>query len=90
MADRVCYAEGCSIIRRTMPMKTRLHHIDDYVNFLSLKDITIIDLDEVDAWMQAIDMLKNERLDACKQIFLSGSFIICNTEHRLELCCRRR
>ena len=90
MADRVCYAEGCSIIRRTMPMRTRLHNINNYVNLLALRDITIFDFDEVDAWMHAIDMLPKEREDACEQILTYGSFIVCNIEHRLELCCHRR
>ena len=90
MAHWIYHEEGCTTSWRTMPMRTRLHNINNYVNLLALRDITIFDLDEVDAWMHAIDMLPKEREDACEQILTYGSFIVCNIEHRLELCCHRR
>ena len=90
MADRVCYAEGCSIIRRTMPMRTRLYPMSDMMCLLALRDVTDMDVDDVDAWFEAIDMSPEERQEAFRQILSEGRFIVCNIEHRLEICCHSR
>lgn len=41
-------------------------------------------------YVEAIDMSSDERRDACKKILSDGSFVVCNIEHRLEVCCYRR
>ena len=71
-------------------MRTSLHPMPDRLNLLVLHGITILDMDDVDAWMEAIDMFPKERHKACRQILTDGSFAVCNIEHRLEMRCYSR
>lgn len=66
-------------------MTTNLRSIENGVNLLTIQGITIIDLDEVDSWLFAIDMLPKERHEACKQVLADGTFSVCNIEHRVEV-----
>lgn len=90
MVDWVCHAEGRSIIRRAMPMRTRLYPMSDRMCILVLRDVTNMDVCDVDAWFEAIDMSPEERQEAFRQILSEGRFIVCNIEHRLEICCHSR
>ena len=90
MVDRVCHAEGRSVVGRTMQMRTSLHPMPNRINLLSLCDVTLLDMDNVNAWFEAIDMSSDERRDACKKILSDGSFAVCNIEYRLEVCCHSR
>jgi hypothetical protein len=47
-------------------------------------------MDNVNAWLEAIDMSPEECHDACKKILSDGSFSVCNTEYRLEVRFRSR
>lgn len=90
MAYGVCHEKGRSVVGRTMPMRTSLHPMPNRINLLSLRDLTLLDMDNVNAWLEAIDMSPDERRDACKKILSDGSFAVCNIEHRLEVCCHCR
>ena len=90
MASGVCHEKGRAIVRRALPMKNRLHPMPDRMCLLSLCDVTLLDMDNVNAWFEAIDMSSDERRDACKMILSDGSFAVCNIEHRLEVCCHSR
>lgn len=90
MVDWVCHAEGRAIVRRALPMKIRLHPMPNRMNLLSLRDLTLLDMDNVNAWLEAIDMSSDERRDACKKILSDGCFAVCNIEYRLEVCCHSR
>ena len=90
MAYGVCHEKGRSVVGRTMPMRTSLHPMPDRICLLSLCDVTLLDMDNVNAWLEAIDMSTDERRDACKMILSDGSFAVCNIEHRLEICCHSR
>lgn len=68
-------------------MITRLHPISNGVNVLDISGVTLLSLDDVDAWLFAIDMLPKERTEACRQIVSEGSFNVCNIEHRVEVRC---
>lgn len=71
-------------------MKIRLHPMPNRMNLLSLRDLTQIDMDNVNSWLEAIDMSSDERRDACKKILSDGSFAVCNIEYRLEVRFRSR
>ena len=90
MAYGVCHEKGRSVVGRTMPMRTSLHPMPDRMCLLSLCDVTLLDMDNVNAWLEAIDMSTDERRDACKMILSDGSFAVCNIEYRLEVCCHSR
>ena len=90
MVDWVCHAEGRAIVRRALPMRTSLHPMPDRMCLLSLCDVTLLDMDNVNAWLEAIDMSSDERRDACKKILSDGSFAVCNIEYRLEARFRSR
>ena len=90
MAYGVCHEKGRSVVGRTMPMRTSLHPMPDRMCLLSLCDVTLLDMDNVNAWLEAIDMSLDERRDACKKILSDGSFAVCNIENRLEVCCHSR
>jgi hypothetical protein len=47
-------------------------------------------MDNVNAWLEAIDMSPKECHDACKKILSDGSFSVCNIEYRLEVRFRSR
>lgn len=64
-------------------MKTRLGYTDDNVNTLTLSGVSLIDMDDVDAWLYAIDMTAKERKDACRKILTDGRYDVSNIEHRV-------
>ena len=68
-------------------MKTTLSPAGNKTNRLSLHNITLYDLSEVDAWLFAVDLTPSERNDACRQIMQNGGFHICNIEYRIEVDC---
>lgn len=68
-------------------MRTDLSPLRNKTNRLSLHDITLLDLSDVDAWLFAIDLTPSERKDACWQIMYEGGFHICNIEYRIEVDC---
>ena len=43
-------------------MRTRLYPMSDRMCLLALRDVTDMDMDDVDAWFEAIDM-SSEELD---------------------------
>ena len=90
MAYGVCHEKGRSVVGRTMPMRTSLHPMPDRMCLLSLCDVTLLDIDNVNAWLEAIDMSPKECHDACKKILSDGSFSVCNIEYRLEVRFRSR
>lgn len=70
-------------------MNTRMKSINDRVNLLTVSGITLTDLDEVDAWLYALDMAETDRRAACRQIITDGSYSVSNIEHRVTLEFRR-
>lgn len=90
MAYGVCHEKGRSVVGGTMPMRTNLHPMPDRMCLLSLCDVTLLDMDNVNAWLEAIDMSPEECHDACKKILSDGSFSVCNIEYRLEVRFRSR
>ena len=70
-------------------MNTRMKSINDRVNMLTVSGITLTDLDEVDAWLYALDMAETDRRAACCQIIADGSYSVSNIEHRVTLEFRR-
>lgn len=66
-------------------MNTRMKSINDRVNLLTVSGITLTDLDEVDAWLYALDMAETDRRSACRQIITDGSYSVSNIEHRVTL-----
>lgn len=71
-------------------MTTNLYPIGNGVSILLMQNVALTDLDEVDAWLYAIDMMPKERHKVCQQILTDGTFSVCNIEHRVEVCCRIR
>ena len=90
MVDRICNEKSCATFRRAMPMKTRLHPMSGGLNHLAICDITLLDMHNVDAWLEAIDMLPDERHSACRKILADGEFCVCNIDYKLELRCYSR
>lgn len=66
-------------------MKTNLSPISNRVNLLTISGITLIDLDEVAAWLNACDIYGRHEQEACRQILRDGSFSVSNIEHRVTL-----
>ena len=56
-------------------------------NLLTLQDVKLTDLDEVAAWMYALDMTLRERHEACCQLLGEGQYTVSNIEHRVTLEC---
>ena len=71
-------------------MKTNLRPDKNGINLLIMRDVTVIDLDEVDSWLFAIDMLPKERNDACRQILSYGWYSVCNIDHKVEVDVKAR
>lgn len=71
-----------------MSVRTNLIPIEDGVNLLSVQGVTLLDIDEVDSWLYAMDLLSSERKKACRQLLAEGSFSMCNIEHRVEMVCK--
>lgn len=69
---------------------TSLHPTKEGVTMLKLQGVTVTDLDEVESWLFAIDMLPVERRKACKQILTEGYFFVCNIENKVEIRCMSR
>lgn len=67
-------------------MKTDLIPLSCGVNRLSLKDVSLIDIDNVDSWLYAIDLPPCERKAACLQVLTRGNYSVCNIEYRIEVC----
>lgn len=65
-------------------MTTNLIPLKGGVNRLSLHDVSLLRIDEVDAWLYALDFTPSERKKACSQVLSDGQFYVCNIEHRLE------
>lgn len=68
-------------------MTINLTPIDNFTNLLTLQNVTLLSLDDVDAWLYAIEMTTSERSHACRQIMTDGKFSVCNIEHRVEIEC---
>ena len=66
-------------------MKTWSSCLDDGVNLLTVSDVSLIDLDDVDSWLSAIGMEASERPSACRRIMTEGSYSVSNVEHRITL-----
>ncbi len=65
-------------------MTTSLIPLKDCVNRLSIQNISLLGIDEVDAWLYALDFTPSERKKACRQLLSDGKYSVCNIEHRLE------
>lgn len=70
-------------------MRTNLRNIEKCVNLLTLSGITLLDLDEVDAWLCALDIQPQERRLACQRIMGEGRYDFSNVEHRVTVECIR-
>ena len=70
-------------------MKTDLHSIGNGVNRLSLYGVTLLSLDDVDAWLLAIDMPHSQRKEACRQIMSDGYYAVSNIEYRVTVECTK-
>lgn len=66
-------------------MKTNLSYLSKKVNLLTLTNINIINMDDVDAWLYAIDFSPSDRKEACRQILTDGNFSVSNIEHRITI-----
>ena len=66
-------------------MTTRLSPIEDRVNLLRLSGITLIDLDEVAAWLNACGIAGRQVREACQQVMTDGTYSFSNIEHRVTL-----
>lgn len=66
-------------------MKTELGYLEDCVSLLTVSDVSLIDLDHVDAWLAAIGMAACERPAACRKILTDGCYMVSNVEHRVTL-----
>lgn len=70
-------------------MTTNLSYLNEKVNLLTLSGVTLIHMDEVDAWLYAIDLAPSERKAACLQILSDGSYTVSNIEHRVTVECKQ-
>ena len=66
-------------------MRTLISCLDDGVNLLTVSDVSLIDLDDVDSWLNAIGMEVSERPSACRRILTEGGYTVSNVEHRITL-----
>lgn len=71
-------------------MTIELHPIENMVNRLRLRGVTLLSLDDVDAWLYAIDMPHSERKAACRQILGEGYYAVSNIEHRVTIECTKQ
>lgn len=68
-------------------MTTELHPIANNVNLLRLRHIDLLDTDNVDAWLFAIDMTGKERSDAIRRVLEGEEFCVSNIEYRVTVSC---
>ena len=71
-------------------MTTDLHPIGNGVNLLTLCGVTLLSLDEVDAWLFAIDVPQGQRKAACRQIMGEGYYAVSNIECRVTVECTKQ
>lgn len=70
-------------------MITNLRPTSNCVNLLLMEDVNLLDLDNVDSWLYALDFLPKERHDICLQVMSDEEFRACNIEHRVEVFIRK-
>lgn len=70
-------------------MTTSLRSIDNGVNLLEISGVTLLSLEDVNAWLFAIDMPPRERKAACRQILADGYYAVSNIEHRVTVVCEK-
>lgn len=71
-------------------MTIDLHPIGNGVNSLKLGGVTLLSLDDVDAWLFAIDVPQGERNAACWQIMTKGYHAVSNIEYRVTVGCTKQ
>ena len=84
MVDWIYYEKSGTNTRRAVSIITNLKPIEGGVSLLTIQGVTLLDIDEVDAWLYAIDFTPSERKNACRQLLSDGKYSVCNIEHRLE------
>ena len=59
------------------------------VNRLLIYGVTLLSIDDVDAWLFAIDMPQSQRKEACRQIMSEGYYGVSNIEYKVTVECSR-
>ena len=68
-------------------MTTKLVPIDNSVNLLELRHISLTDFDEVSSWFYALDIPMGEYRNLCAYLLGNGKLSFSNIEHRVTVEC---
>ena len=69
-------------------MTTKLETIGNGVNLMTMNDVELRDLDNVNAWMFAFDLSLRERHAANCLLLGEGEYSFSNIKHRITVKCR--
>lgn len=64
-------------------MTTTLTPIENGVNLLKVCGVTLLSIDDVDAWLYALDLQQGEREQACKHVLGKGFYAVSNMRYRV-------